>query len=326
MSKKFQGHFFATPTEGRLIWVSVVDPSLLDLNGKPYDKPRYELTFVFKKEGPDQFNDPIYRFYSQKAMEVFQLQHGHQDWNRVRTDKESSWPIKNCDEAFFLEKNPWAAGCWKIKVWSQNPPKISDARNNEILREDIRRMSESPIKSGDYGFLAMNFWSYEFNGINGISGGLEGVKISRQGDPVGGIGRSVEAMFGASEGPPVYGISNSPIGPGPGPMIDTPSTPVYGTGGPGGYGAAPPPWTPMPTAPVMPPPPPVPMMAPVDSRAQWIRSSDGQFALNPNTRLWEPAPPASAAPPPAPIQSGYVPVQPPSGGPSMPPGFGPSQK
>lgn len=243
-SRNVQGNFFVTPEEVRFVWPAVFSPSTTGPDNKVYDKPRYEVTLAFPKMGPDKDHDPAFRWYSRKIMEVFRARHGHEYWEQVKTDS-NSWPIRNGDEPHFVQKNPWAAGHWLIKCWSQNPTRISDARNNEITREDAMRMAEPPLKSGDYGKAAINFWTYEWQGKHGVSGGLEAIKIMRQGDPIGGAGRSVQAIFGPSEGEPVYGLQPPNTG-APAPSYGPPETgwaptpqPGYGPGDRGGYSGPP---------------------------------------------------------------------------------------
>lgn len=291
-----RSEFFVPPFEVRFVWPHIANKRTVDFQNKPL-KPEdqyYDVTMFVPKTSATPWECRNYMYIATKLMEVVRAQPGWQgQWpGALSSSGPCRWPIADCDLAQplapaqrggtpmplnvapdFLEKNPWARGCWRITATGNYAPRVVDQGNNDMPRGLDGEFVG--FKSGDFGHVSMNCYAY-VTGTGGLSFGFEGVRKTRDGEPVGGgSGRSVEQMFGTPTGQPAYGAPSQAAPP--------PSLPQS-------YAAAP--------SAAPPPPPPAPPPPAADPQAGWQRSPDGAWALNPATNAWEPV--RAAAPPPPP--------------------------
>ena len=198
--------FFLTP-QGRFCWPYLDQPRTTDMVGKTLDEPKYEVVLYIPKTSADRNQDRAFLALSQKVMEVV-LQQFRGQWPQISPRGEwLDWPIDDCDaDAAGLEKAPWGRGCWRIRLsGGKFPPKVVDGGNND-LRQFIGingQFRDGVFKGGDYGIASVNCYGWEFSNVKkGVSFGLEGVKKTADGDPIGGGGRSANEIFGAPTGQP----------------------------------------------------------------------------------------------------------------------------
>lgn len=306
--------FFMPPFEFRLVWPHIAQKRTKDFDGVPLalDDQYYDCSFFFLKTAASPWECRNYMFLAGKLEEIIRAQSG---WNgqwpgQISQAGPLRWPISDCDLAQivpmqpgrpmptpnlpdkkgtpYLEQNPWARGHWRISAKSDFPPRVVDAGNNDITKN--LNGDFVGFKGGDFVFVSLNAYAY-VKGTGGIGFGFEGVKKTRDGDPIGGGGgqRSAQDMFGGTP-------SGTPTGYGA-PQVATPPLPAgYGTPAANPtYGA--------PTA-----PPPQPQYAPPPS-GPTTYPSDPAFAHG--------APPTAPYPAPA-----GQPVAPPAYGAAPPPGYG----
>ena len=185
--------FFPT-VEGRLVWTHLTQKKSRDFQGKdiPVADQYYETSFLIPKAAGDWTTAP-YLGPAAIASKVWEAASGQTKWGG-QWRQGARWPIIDCDaDRNFLEKNPWAAGHWKLTASSDYPPKMVNAAGQDIIAG-----VGDQIKSGDYGRISINAYAYD-TGVGGVSFGIEGVMKTRNGDPVGGGGsRSPEQMFGVA--------------------------------------------------------------------------------------------------------------------------------
>ena len=338
--------FFMIPCEVRLLWCHLAEKRTTDHENKPLtpDKQYYDVTLLIPKTASDPSQCRNYQFLAQRMQQIVQQQFDGQ-WPADAS--REGWPIKDCDQdQSGVTKHPFTKGHWKITPWSNFQPRVVDGGNNDIPRGmDGQYLG---FKSGDYGMVSVNAWGWP-NG-KGISFGIEGVKKTRDGDPVGGAQRSVSQMFGGPEPAPMApplpagGFGGAPAPsyapapptapqPAPQPQYAPAPTPGYAQPAPT-YGAAPTtvgypsPGQPDPTQPYgagSPIPGGYPPAAPPAGYPQPGYAAPAPQPSIPGAYPSSPAPMPGYAPAPAP---GYAPpgnpVAPPAyGTPQQPPGFAP---
>lgn len=273
-------NFFMTP-EGRFAYCFLDMPRTADAAGKQLDEPRYECVMYLPKTSNDPRTCTTYQLLAKNIQEVLRVQFGN-NWPMIdpRTGVWTDYPIHDCDlYAEELQKAPWGAGHWRIRLSAGKfPPVVVDATNNKIAVDITGRFRtfKAGGGGGDFGISSINCYGYENQTFKkkGVSFGLEGIKKFRDGDPIGGGQRPVEAIFGAPTGPAADAVPSLPPGYGPQHAASPPPPPQFA-----------------------PPPPP-----PADPTASWQRDPSGQWMHNPQTNQWEAA--RQAAPPPPPPQAG----------------------
>jgi hypothetical protein len=187
--------------EGRFVYPYLAKKRANDFQNKPLapGEQYYETTILFPKSASDSLQGPYVgpRALVEKVWQAWCMdpKSGNQ-WRQG-----ARWPIEDCDvvqpgqtKAFAAEKE-WARGCWRIAPWSMFPPRVVDQANNEIPKDMYGEFAG--FKSGDYGVASLNCFAYQ-TGTGGVNFGIEGVKKTRDGDPVGGGQRSPEQMFGGA--------------------------------------------------------------------------------------------------------------------------------
>ena len=283
--------FFPT-VEGRLVWTHLTQKKSRDFQGKdiPVADQYYETSFLIPKAAGDWTTAP-YLGPEAIASKVWEAASGQTKWGG-QWRQGARWPIIDCDaDRNFLEKNPWAAGHWKLTASSDYPPKMVNAAGQDIIAG-----VGDQIKSGDYGRISINAYAYD-TGVGGVSFGIEGVMKTRNGDPVGGGGsRSPEQMFGAM----------APAVVPPLPPQGQIATPVYQPGFQAGNPYAPTPGYPAPpSAPAAPAYPTA--AAPMPPGAGPVPGYAPQYPSSPGFAPGAPPP----APNGAPVYGGMPPVPPP---------------
>jgi hypothetical protein len=217
--------------EFRVVWPFVTEKKSKDWKGNavPLDKQKYEITLFFPKTAASWWECRNYLAMEAYLMTLVVTQWGQ--WpGQVSSEGPVKWPITDCDlkqflpaqvgramprnpPADYLEKYPWAAGHFSFRAISSFPPKCVDATNNDMAK--TLHGGLIGFKGGDYVFASLNCFTYD-TGTQGISFGFEGIKKTRDGEPIGGGGgsRSAEQMFGAPSGQPVaYGQPQPPLPP-----------------------------------------------------------------------------------------------------------------
>lgn len=137
----------------------------------------------------------------------------------------------------IAERNKWRTGCWVIEVRNSLPvgPKVAVLQNGRIVEipaQDVNGMRL--YKSGDYGFVSMNAFTYHFDGGGwGVNYSYEGVTYTRPGELIGNGPKSASQMFAGipmtggmpAAGAPVPQTPSAAPAPGGAPMPPLPPTP-----------------------------------------------------------------------------------------------------
>lgn len=315
----YSTQFQTAPMEGRFAWCFLGKQRTTDMNNKPLEKPRYECGFYFPKIGADRNQDRNWLFFYSLVQDVMNNAFRGQ-WPMIgRTGEWEEFPIDDCDFPANVEKYPWQRGMWKVRLSGGSfAPRIFDLGNNQITPGVDGKYRPDQFKGddnigGDWGMASVNAYEWSFGqSRRGVSFGVEGIKVTRQDEMVGGsAGRPVEQMFGAPSGRPVHGGA----APTAAPPLPGPAAPAYA------QPAAPP------TQPGYAPPP---QYAPTPS-ASAPYTAPQTYPSAPATAPSYPAPgpgpggapqyPSSAQPPyPGQAQPGYG--APAGGMPPSPPQFG----
>ena len=253
--------------EMRLVWPHIGQKRTKNWKGEDLapDKQYYDASFFIPKTAANPWQCANYMAIAGKLMECVAGQPG---WNgqwpgQVSSEGPCKWPLYDCDltgfmppqpgtplprtpnpnkegKFDFIEKNPWAKGHWYFSAKSNMPPRVVDAGNNEIQKGMNGEFLG--LKGGDYVYASLNAAAYG-QGTGGVSLYFEGIKKTRDGDPVGGNGgqqRSAQDMFGAPSGAPVGYTPAPALPPGYG-AAQVPVAAAYAPqpGPAPGYGAAP---------------------------------------------------------------------------------------
>ena len=208
----YKTEFKTGPMEGRLAWCFLDQPRSVDMNGKPKDKPSYECAYYFPKTHADPRQCRNYAFFAQMALEVVQNAY-RGAWPMIGPGGVwTDWPIDDCDTPAIADKYPWARGMWAVRLsGGKYRPRVFDANNNQIELGVDGRFRPGTIKGGDgiggdWAMVSVNAYEWDYGASRkGVSFGVEGIKVTRQDEQIGGGGRSGEAMFGAPTGQPVFG-------------------------------------------------------------------------------------------------------------------------
>jgi hypothetical protein len=235
----YKSDFFVTP-ECRFAYAYLDEPRTEDLNGKKLDEPKYEAVLYFPKTNPDPRLCSTYQLLMRYLTDGMQRLWSGQ-WPKPNY---KDWPIHDCDADFQeLEKNPHGRGMWRIRASAgKYPPDVADPNNNK-MEKDVRGRFRY-FKGGDWGYASINVFSYDNTFGKGLSFGLEGVKKTRDGDSIGGGGRSIEQIWGPSTGPAVGGGGPAPALPpgmsGYGALTTPQQQPYAPPGAPAPYAGQPP--------------------------------------------------------------------------------------
>lgn len=230
----FKTEFKTTPMEGRFAWCYLGKPRTEDMNGKKLEKERYECAFYFPKTAADPSQCRNYAFFSAIAWEVVaSVYRGTWPMIDAQSGRWIDWPIDDCDVPAIRDKYPWAAGMWRVGIsGGMYPPKVYDSGNNPIEKGMDGKFRPGTFKGddgvgGDWGLASVNAYEWAFGSRRGVSFGCEGIKVTRLDEQVGGGGRSVDQMFGAPTGQPVFGAAPPQPAPPPLPQGYAPQAPVY---------------------------------------------------------------------------------------------------
>ena len=255
----YKTEFKTGPMEGRLAWCFLDQPRTVDMNGKPKDKPSYECAYYFPKTHADPRQCRNYAFFAQMALEVVQNAY-RGAWPMIGPGGVwTDWPIDDCDTPAIADKYPWARGMWAVRLsGGKYRPRVFDANNNQIELGVDGRFRPGTIKGGDgiggdWAMISVNAYEWDYGASRkGVSFGVEGIKVTRMDEQIGGGGRSGEAMFGAPTGQPVFGGAppapqygappappQGPYGAPPAPQYGAPPAPQYGAPLAQQYGAPP---------------------------------------------------------------------------------------
>lgn len=101
---------------------------------------------------------------------------------------------------------PFGAECkghWVLNASSKQPPKVVDAHLQDIL-------DPSACYSGMYGKVNITLYPYSSAGNNGVGCGLNGLQKLRDGEPLGGLSRDAQSMFGEPEATPTNHAQSAP--------------------------------------------------------------------------------------------------------------------
>lgn len=248
-----RGDFFIPQVDGRgiemrCVWPHLAKKRTVDFQGTPLapDAQYYDASFFIPKTAAAPWECRNYMALAQQ-LDLVARQAWPGGWPTTLNGREPvRWPISDCDltqliqaqpgqpmptsnPPDYLERNPWARGHWRISCKSTiAPPRMADAQNNPMtVGMDGEYVG---FKGGDYTIVSLNVFSY-VTGTGGLAFGFEGLKKTRDGDPVGGgMGRSLEQMFGAPTGAPAYGAPAAapPLPSGyPGQAYAPPPAPAY---------------------------------------------------------------------------------------------------
>jgi len=152
-------------------------PNLFEPNTRlDSEKPKYDVVVLVDKN--DQATiDKIQKAFDQTVAE---------NKSMLGKTKVKS-PLRDGDEE--RSEHEAFAGCYFLTAKTLFAPKVVDVYG--------RKLSESNVKSGDYGRIAMHPYPYSFNTSKGVAWGLNGFMKTKDGEPFGGDGAgSVQDMFG----------------------------------------------------------------------------------------------------------------------------------
>ncbi len=131
-------------------------------------------------------------------------------WNGVRPPQPSICVhdgdgVRPSDGAAY---GPECKGCWVFTASSKNQPFVVDRMVAPII-------DPTKVYSGVWGNISVSFYPYNYSGKKGIGGGLNGVQVVRDGEPLASR-VTAETAFTA-EGPAAsYGavdpITGQPLG------------------------------------------------------------------------------------------------------------------
>lgn len=237
--------------------------------GAPLDKPRNDAVLLYPKLGPAE-SCPNYARLSAMAMEA-----ATKAW--AGWPEGGKWPIQDGDIPHphkpkpgekalsaeqLAERNKWRTGSWVVEVSSglDQGPKVTILRDG--VMQDIPAQDVAGVrlyKSGDYGYVSMNAYTFHSDkpgGTWGVNFGYEGVAYTRQGDLIGSGPKSSAQMFAGIPGVSV-GVAPPAAPRPPGAPAAPPSPPAA----PLPQTASPPLAPAAPTAPALPPMPAAPAMA-----------------------------------------------------------------
>jgi len=105
-------------------------------------------------------------------------------------------PLRDGDEEYPDDEN--YAGMWFMNAGTAQKPGIRVLENGQMSEA----LDTDDFYSGCYGAAVVNFFPYNTSGNMGVAAGLNNVIKTRDGERLGGGGRSAEADFGdmVSEG------------------------------------------------------------------------------------------------------------------------------
>jgi len=289
--KSQRSEFKLTP-EVRIAFPFVHEKRTKTAAGELLEKPRHDMVLLFPKLHNDATQCPNYAMLAAHCMEA-----AGKAWPGAGWPQGGKWPIQDGDQPHTPKPKPgvvpktaeqiaaanaWRKGHWVIEASTnlEPGPRVAVMQNGQAVEIPARiGANGQPLyKSGDYGFVSLNAYSFQ-NKTFGCNFGFEGVLFSRPGEAIGSSGpKSTAAMFGsvatvaqgaAPAGPPIPGQYAAP----PAPAAPVPAAPVYAAPAPvyAAPTAAAPPLPPTyavsaaPAAPPLPPgvapPPPLPPMA-----------------------------------------------------------------
>lgn len=161
-------------------------------------------------------------------------------------------------------RNAWRRGYWIVEVATppSKSPKVCLMQNGQFVEIPAQKMAGQELfKSGDYGYVSMNAYTFENPQNFGVNFGYEGVLYSRPGELIGNASgpRSATQMFGSVAG---MATTTAPVMPSAAPVMPTMPQPAIAQPPAAPVMLAPPaPPAPIAAAPVMPTMP-APPMAP----------------------------------------------------------------
>lgn len=155
--------------EVRFSYLNVFEPKAPQGGGEP----KYSVTLLIPKS--DAKTVGKIKAAIAEARKVFCSRHG-----------ESALPAKpnhtlHDGDGTRDSGDPYGPECkghYVITVSSKIKPKVFDCNGNNML-------DQSEIFSGCYGKASINFYGYNANGKKGISAGLLGIMMTREGEPFG---------------------------------------------------------------------------------------------------------------------------------------------
>lgn len=210
----------------------------------PEDQQKYEFVGLIPKLNNDPAQCANYRFFSDLAMSAVQ---GQEEW-RGNWPAGGNWPIKDGDDPVKSAKYPWQKGSWVINFSTNFAPKVATQMNGPRQEIPARRIGTTDLyKSGDHCVVSTYAFTYDHK-TRGVKFDFEGLLFVAPGEVIGTASRSVDEMFGASQGG----------APGPAPTMAPPAAPQYAQPAPVAPTMAPPPASP---APVYAAPPAAPQYA-----------------------------------------------------------------
>lgn len=152
-------------------------------NSPPERKAKFQCSILFKK-------DEDLKILQESVAAVMVEKHGEKD----------KWP-KKWKTPFLkqgdYEYDGYEDGSYFIRCLSLKKPGLVNARNEYIESED-------DVYSGCYGRLTVRPYWYDTDGSKGVSFGLQNAQKTRDGESIGGGGRSkAEDEFDAVDGDPM---------------------------------------------------------------------------------------------------------------------------
>lgn len=218
------GNVLGAPIEVRFAHVFAQKKRTHSAAKEPLDKPRYDCNVLVPKLHHDAPQCPNYR-----ALEAHCMEAAIKAWGSF--PQGGKWPIQDGDVPHAQKlkpgqapltpeqiavRNKWRTGCWVIEVtnYTETGPGVCVFQNGKEVQIPAQVVNgQSMYKSGDYGFVFLNAYTFH-NKTFGVNFGFEGLGFTRPGEAIGSTGsRSAAQMFGSVAG---MAPSGAPAMPGAG--------------------------------------------------------------------------------------------------------------
>lgn len=179
MSKWTDDPCNVTTGEARLSYVHLLEPYAFEEGAEK----KYSVTLLIPK------SDTATMRRIRAAEEAAARKGEGSKWGGRRPAKLDSI-VHDGDE----DEAPENHGCWRLSASNRRQVGLRDAAVQPII-------DPSQVYSGCYGRAMLTFYPYGRSGHNGVSASLEGVQVTRDGEPLGGAPADVDEVFGAGSDP-----------------------------------------------------------------------------------------------------------------------------
>lgn len=168
-----------TTGEARLSYVHLLEPYAFNEG----DEKKYSVTLLIPK------SDTATMQRIRAAEEAAAERGVSSKWGGKRPARLDSI-VHDGDEDEAEENH----GCWRLSASNKSRVQVLDANVQPII-------DPLQVYSGCYGRAMLTFYPYGRNGHNGVSASLQGVQVTRDGEPLGSAPADVADVFGPVSSP-----------------------------------------------------------------------------------------------------------------------------